>query len=81
MTHPILAFINDRPVRVTPGATAADAVAAFDSALAARLRDGAAYLTDGRGIRLDPATPVVAGAIFRVVVSARASRDEADAHA
>jgi hypothetical protein len=54
----------------------------MDPALADRLRDGAAYVTDGRGIRLPPGEAVNAGAIVRVVVSARGGepRDEADAH-
>ena len=82
MTEPVLVFVNERAVRVPPGATAADAVAAMDPALADRLRDGAAYVTDGRGIRLPPGEAVNAGAIVRVVVSARGGepRDEADAH-
>lgn len=81
MTAPILVFVNDQPVRVMPGATAAEAVAACDAALAARLTQGGAYLTDGRGIRLEATAPVFAGAIVRVVESARGARDEADAHA
>ena len=81
MTAPLLVFVNDRPVRVSPDTTSAGAVAACDPALAAKLRDGQAYLTDGRGIRLAESGPVFAGAILRVVVSARGERPEADAHA
>ena len=81
MTAPILLFINDRPVRVPPESTLGDAVAAGDGALAAKLREGAAYLTDGRGIRVDPSAPVFEGAIIRVIAPARAPRNEADAHA
>lgn len=81
MTAPILLFVNDRPVRVPPEGTLGDAVAASDGALAAKLREGAAYLTDGRGIRVDAGSPVFAGAIVRVVQSARSPRNEADAHA
>jgi hypothetical protein len=80
MTAPILLFVNDRPVRVPPEGTLGDAVAASDGGLAAKLREGAAYLTDGRGIRVEPSSPVFPGAIIRVVLSARASRNEADAH-
>jgi len=48
--------------------------------LLARLDDGTAYLTDGRGIRIDPGAPLAAGAILRVVKSARrASESDADA--
>jgi len=80
MTDPVLVFVNDKPVRVTAGSTAAGAVAALDPLLAAKLADGGAWLTDGRGIRLEAHTPVFAGAIVRVVVSTRAPREEADAH-
>jgi hypothetical protein len=73
-------FVDAQPVDVEPGSVARDAVAARDPGLLARLGDGTAYLTDGRGIRLDPETPLAAGAILRVVRSARRSRD-ADADA
>lgn len=84
MTEPILVFVNQRAVRVPPGSTAGQAVAAADPALAGLLAPGSgapsAYLTDARGIRLDPSEPVHAGSILRVIVTARAARDEADAH-
>jgi len=66
-------FVDAHPVDVAPGATARDAVAARDPALLPRLDDGSAYLTDARGIRLDPGAPLAAGAILRVVKSARRS--------
>lgn len=81
MSDAVLVFVNDRPLRLPPGASALDAVVAFDAALGRQLAAGAAQLSDGRGIPLAPATPVFAGAIFRCVVSARRPRDEADAHA
>ena len=83
MSEPVLLFVNERPVRVAAGARALEAVTAFDPDLAARLSAGEAYLTDGRGIRLEPETPVFPGAILRVVVSARSAAQgkEADAHA
>jgi hypothetical protein len=81
MSAPVLVFVNDQAVRVAPGVPAVEAVAAHDPALSERLRTGAAYLTDGRGIRLAAGSPVFAGAILRVVVSARSRPDEADAHA
>ena len=81
MTEALLVFVGGRAVSVAPGATALAAVAASDPALAERLQEGRAYLTDGRGIRLEPGAPVYQGAILRVVVSDRALPDEADAHA
>lgn len=82
MTEPVLVFVNERAVRVPPGATAETAVAALDPSLAERIRSGVGYVTDGRGIRLASGEPVYAGAILRVVVSARreGARGEADAH-
>lgn len=68
---PMRAFVNEQPVELPRAATARDAVAALDPALAEQLDAGAAYLTDGRGIRLDPAAPLAPGAIIRAVVSAR----------
>lgn len=81
MSGPVLVFVNDHAVRIAPGARAAEAVALHDPALAELLRSGAAYLTDARGIRSAPDGPVYPGLILRVVVSARAPRDGADAHA
>jgi hypothetical protein len=72
MSEPVLVFVNERPVSVAPGTAAVDAVRQADGLLAEALATGRAYLTDGRGIRLDAAAPVTAGAIVRVVRSARA---------
>jgi len=77
-TESVLAFVNERPVRVAPGGAVADAVAALDPALAERVADGAAYLTDGRGIRIEPGTALASGDIIRVVVSARRAEPHAD---
>lgn len=82
MTHDLpslLVFVNERPVRLPPGARADAAVAVLDAVLATRLAAGEAHLTDGRGIRLSPETPLTPGDILRVVVSAR--RPEPDAGA
>ncbi len=80
MSDPIPVFIDERLVRLDPGATVADAVDAFGGEAPARLAAGTAYVTDGRGIRLPADAPLHAGAILRLVVSARQARDEADAH-
>jgi hypothetical protein len=73
-------FVDAQAVDVRPGAVARDAVAARDPSLLPRLDDGTAYLTDGRGIRLEPGEPLTAGAILRVVRSARrATEPDADA--
>ena len=51
-TQPV--FVNDRKVDIPIGTTAEGAVRLIDDAAAAAVADGKAYLTDGRGIRLEP---------------------------
>jgi hypothetical protein len=80
MTEPVRIFIDDQGVSVAPGTTMLAAVAGHDPARAERIQSGVAYLTDGRGIRLDAGAAVYQGAIVRIVISARASREESDAH-
>lgn len=75
-----LVFVDAHPVEMAAGSLARDAVAALDPGLLPRLEDGTAYLTDARGIRLDAGAPLSAGAILRVVKSARRAA-EADADA
>ena len=70
-------FVNERPVEVTRGAAVRDAVAALDPGLAALLASEAAYVTDARGLPVDPASPVGAGSILRSV-SRRAPEPDAD---
>lgn len=80
MSDTIPVFVNGHCIRLVAGDTVAHAVALHDPALAGQLASGAAYLTDGRGIRIPDAQVVHAGAILRVVVSSRRNQDEADAH-
>ena len=64
-------FVNDKAVDVPRGARIRDAVAQADDALA-RLLGSAAYVTDAAGRPIDEGDAVgEAGAVFRVVVSAR----------
>ena len=62
----IRVFVNEKPVDVAAPATVADAVTAFDTALGAALRAGAARVTDARGIEISPTEPVGPGSILRV---------------
>jgi adenosine deaminase len=72
VTGPLRVFVNARPVDVARGARVRDAVAAFDRALADLLSAGNAYVTDAVGRPVDGGDAVgEAGAVFRVVVSAR----------
>ncbi len=74
MNGTVRAFVNEVPVLVPAGAPAVAAVEAFDPVLAERVRAGEAYLTDGRGIRMEPGTTLSPGAILRVL-TARTARD------
>ena len=60
-------FIDARGVDVKPGATAIDAVEAFDPSVAAAVRDGKKILTDSRGLPIDGASELQSGAIFRII--------------
>jgi len=72
LTGPLRVFVNERPVDVARGARVRDAVAALDHALADLLTSGNAYVTDAVGRPVDGGDAVgEAGAVFRVVVSAR----------
>jgi hypothetical protein len=74
-------FVNERPVDAAEGSDALSAVRQFDSALARTVEQGGGYITDGRAIRLSGNEPLSAGAILRVVVSARRGGNPADADA
>jgi hypothetical protein len=80
MSAPVPVFVNGQRILIAAGQPAAAAVARHDEALARQLASGAAYVTDGRGIRMAPDAPLGAGAILRVIVSARRAPDEGDAH-
>jgi hypothetical protein len=71
-------FVNNQLLSVPAGTDVAGAVTRHDAALGGKLARSEAYATDGRGIEVAPGTPLVPGAILRVVVSAR-KRDDADA--
>jgi hypothetical protein len=60
-------FIDAHGVDVPRGATALDAVAAFDAHAAASLQSGEKILTDSRGLPVDAKVAVEAGAIFRLI--------------
>jgi hypothetical protein len=74
-------FVNAAPVDVAPGTDVRGAIRAHDSTLEARAMEGAALVTDARGIELPLDAPLSAGAIVRVVVRARRGGQAADADA
>jgi hypothetical protein len=75
----IRVFVNATAVDLPAGSDAGQAVRAFDPRLHGSIAEGAAYVTDGRGIEIDPDSPLASGAILRVVVRARRGGDNADA--
>jgi hypothetical protein len=79
------AFVNERGVSVPRGATALDAVRAFDAlgptALAAGVAAGARVIVDSRGLPVDAAAPAHGGAIYRVLAARRAAAPGADGDA
>lgn len=60
-------FIDATGVDVKPGATAIDAVEAYDKTLALAVRQGEKILTDSRGLPVDHQATLESGAIFRLV--------------
>lgn len=71
MTDSVRAYVNGRGVDVPAGATALDAVRAFDLATADQVASGERALTDSRGLPLEPAAPLVTGSIVRIVSGRR----------
>jgi hypothetical protein len=60
-------FVNASGIDVPPGATALDAVRAWDASAAADVEDGRRLITDSRGLPLDAAATMSAGSIIRLV--------------
>ena len=75
MNETIRVFVNANALELPAGSVASEAVRAFDPQLEASVARGAAFVTDGRGIEVDPAEPLASGAILRVVVRARRGPD------
>jgi hypothetical protein len=71
MNETIRIFVNDGVVDLPAGSNVAAAVRAFDDKLEQQISSGAAYVTDGRGIELEPGAVLPGGAILRVVVRSR----------
>jgi hypothetical protein len=74
-------FVNASPVDVEPGTDARGAIRALDPALEARAAEGAALVTDARGIALPLEAVLEAGSILRVVVRAARGGQGGDADA
>jgi hypothetical protein len=79
MSGTIRVFVNASALDLPAGTHVGEAVRAFDAALETSIAKGAAYVTDGRGVEIDPDSPLASGAILRVVVRARRGGADADA--
>jgi hypothetical protein len=68
-------FVNSTPLDLPSGASALDAVHAFDAGEATAVSAGSRLITDSRGLPLDPTTVMHAGGILRVVAARPRSAD------
>ena len=69
-------FVDGTGLDVPPGTTVLTALHMYDTALAERVVAGTAYVTDARGIDVEPGHRLDAGSILRVVRRARRGRGE-----
>ena len=78
MTHPTIpGYVNASRVDVPAGSTALDAVRAWSEDAAAEVSSGGRGIVDSRGLPLDPAAPMSAGSILRLVaVRSRGGTDD-----
>lgn len=79
MSDTVRVFVNTRMVDLPAGATVADAVGAVDAGFLDLLVQGAAFVTDGRGIGLETSARLESGAIIRLGLRAKARGADADA--
>lgn len=79
MTHPTIpVYVNASRVDVPAGSTALDAVRAWSDDAADEVVAGGRGIVDSRGLPLDPAAPMSAGSILRLVlVRDRGASDDA----
>jgi hypothetical protein len=75
-TRMVRVFVNATGVEVPAGASALDAVRAWNADAAGEVAAGSRIITDSRGLPLDAAAPMSAGSILRLV--AKRDRDSAD---
>jgi hypothetical protein len=75
-TRMVRVFVNATGIEVPAGATALDAVKAWNADAAGEVTAGRRIITDSRGLPLDAAAPMSAGSILRLV--AKRDRDSVD---
>ena len=72
-------FLNGRSLMVPPGTNLGQLLAQEEPELFRAISTGSVRMSDGRGVATDATAIVTAGAIFRVIQSARATSGSADA--
>jgi hypothetical protein len=78
VTATVRIYINANGLEVPSGATALEAVEAWDAAAAVAIKGGERMITDSRGLPTDPQSPVHNGAIFRIVRARHAEDDDSN---
>jgi hypothetical protein len=78
MSEQVRVYINARGIDVPSAATVIDAVEAWDTTVAAAVRNGERNVTDSRGIVTANDGPVHNGAIFRIVRARHAAEEDND---
>jgi hypothetical protein len=76
VTDTLRVFVNGKGYDAPAGGTALDAIALHAEALAEAVRAGTLIVTDSRGLPIPAETPLVAGAVLRLVPNRE--RDAAD---
>lgn len=71
-------FVNGSGVDVPAGSVALDAVQAWNADAAGDVSAGARLITDSRGLPIDPATPMSAGSILRLIAKRGAPAADAE---
>ena len=71
-------FVNGSGVDVPAGSVALDAVQAWNADAAGDVSAGARLITDSRGLPIDPATPMSAGSILRLIAKRGATAADAE---
>jgi hypothetical protein len=75
-TRMIRVFVNATGVDVPAGATALDAVHAWNSDAAAEVSAGVRLITDSRGLPIGGETPMSAGSIVRLIANRSAASND-----
>ena len=81
MSSIIRVFVNGKALDLPTGAGVVEALLAYEPGLERQVEGGSLYITDGRGIDVEPGSPLVNGAILRVGVRARRGSEGGDADA